>query len=209
VTASDFIKSRIEPVMRRALAELCAGIDFRQRTMPIRWKAEGIGSFEFDAVSADGRVIACLSTARNLNPGQRHKLRRDATFMWLVPDVQRRILAVVEPKVAAALAGELRRGRLPPNTEIHIIELAPEIRQELVRFREKAVTEVGGRWMVKVCRFKTFDGRTGEYVASTRMATREKIESSKTFVLIEGTEAEIDSARLIPGEHWTAENFTP
>jgi hypothetical protein len=62
---------------------------------------------------------------------------------------------------------------------------------------------------VKVHRFKVFDGRTGEYVRSTRMATRQKIESSKTFVLIEGTETEIDSARLIPGEDWTAENFTP
>ena len=58
-----------------------------------------------------------------------------------------------------------------------------------------------------VHRFKFFDG--GEYVTSTRMATRGKLESSKTLVLIEGTEAEIDSAHLIPGEDWTAENFTP
>ena len=169
-----FIKSFIEPAMRQALAELCGGIDFRQRKMPIRWNAEGTGSFEFDAVSADGRVIACLSTARNLNAGQRHKLVRDATFMWLVPDVQRRILAVVEPVVAGALAAELRRGRLPPNTEIFAIKLNPEIREELERFREKAVIEVGGNWppqalmresmalhvnKVSVDRFKAFDGR--------------------------------------------------
>lgn len=63
--------------------------------------------------------------------------------------------------------------------------------------------------MAKVYRFKVFDGQTDEYVVSTRMATREKIELSKTFVLIEGTEAEIDGSRLIPGEDWTAENFTP
>lgn len=62
---------------------------------------------------------------------------------------------------------------------------------------------------VKVHRFKVFDGRTGEYVTSTRMATRQKIESSKTLVLIEGTEVEIDCARLIPGDNWTAENCTP
>lgn len=81
MAASDFIKSRIEPAMRRALAEICGGIDLRQQTMPIRWKGDGTGSFEFDAVSADGRVVDCLNTARNLNPGQRHKLMRDATFM--------------------------------------------------------------------------------------------------------------------------------
>jgi hypothetical protein len=64
---SGIIISLIEPAMRQALAELCGGIDFRQCNKPIRWNGEGIGSFEFDAVSADGRVIACLSTARSLN----------------------------------------------------------------------------------------------------------------------------------------------
>jgi hypothetical protein len=147
VAASDFIKSLIEPAMRRALTELCGCTDFRERKMPILWNGEGTGSFEFDAVSANGRVVACLSTARTLNPGQRHKLMRDATFMWLVPNVQRRILAVVETAVADALAAELRRGRLPPNTEIRIIQLDLETRQELERFREAAVNEVGGHWI--------------------------------------------------------------
>jgi len=161
MAATDFIKSLIEPAMRQALAELCGGIDFGQRKMPIRWNGQGTGTFEFDAVSADGCVIACLSTARNLNAGQKHKLMRDATFMWLVPDVQRRILAVVEPVVAAALAAELRRGRLPPNTEICIIELAPEIRKELEHFREKAVTEVGGRWPSQSADPLTHDATAG------------------------------------------------
>lgn len=147
MAASVFIKSLIEPAMRKALAELCGCANFHQRKMPILWNGDGTGSFEFDAVSSDGRVIACLSTARTLNPGQRHKLMRDATFMWLVPHARRRILAVVETAVADALAAELHRGRLPPNTEIHIIRLAPEIRQELERFREAAVREVGGRWI--------------------------------------------------------------
>lgn len=140
---SHFIKALIEPAMRQSLAKLCGGIDFRQRKMQIRWNGEGTGSFEFDAVSEDGTVIASLSTARNLKSSQRHKLMRDATFMWLVPNVERRILAVVEPVVADALAVELRCGRLPPNTEILIVELAPEARQELERFREIAINEVG------------------------------------------------------------------
>lgn len=62
---------------------------------------------------------------------------------------------------------------------------------------------------VKVHRFKSFDGHKGEYVVSTRMATRAKIESSKTLELIPNTESEIDSDRLIPGEEWTAPNFEP
>jgi hypothetical protein len=58
--------------------------------------------------------------------------------MWLVPNAQRRILAVVETAVADAFAAVLRRGRLPPNTEIHIIQLIQETRQLLERFREMA-----------------------------------------------------------------------
>ena len=88
---SNFIKLRIEPAMRQALTELCNGANFQQRKMPIRWNGEGDGLFEFDAVSDDSSIIACLSTARNLKPGQRHKLMRDATFMWLVPNARRRI----------------------------------------------------------------------------------------------------------------------
>jgi hypothetical protein len=71
VAASDFIKSLIEPAMRQALTEVC-GCTFGQRKMPVLWNGEGTGSFEFDAVSENGRIVACLSTARKLNPGQRH-----------------------------------------------------------------------------------------------------------------------------------------
>jgi len=142
VANSYFIKLRIEPAMRRALAELF-GTNFQEREMPIRWHGEGSGSFRFDAVSDDGKIIAALSAARNLKTGQRNKLMRDATFMWLVPNVQRRILAVVEVGVADALRAELCCGRLPPETEIHIVDLASEIRQELERFRVIALKEVG------------------------------------------------------------------
>lgn len=62
---------------------------------------------------------------------------------------------------------------------------------------------------VTVHRFKGFDGTVGDYVISTRMATREKIEASKTLELIQETGVEINSERLIPGEGWTAEHFTP
>jgi hypothetical protein len=62
---------------------------------------------------------------------------------------------------------------------------------------------------VKVYRFKYYDAANDREVISTRMATREKIESLKTLWLIPETEAEIDSSRLIPGEKWTATDFVP
>jgi hypothetical protein len=112
--------------------------------MPLRWNGEGQGKFAFDAVSEDGTIVACLSTARNLKAGQRHKLMRDATFMWLVPGVKQRILAVMEPGVAQSLEGELERGLVPPGTGIKIINLPAETRDALETFRVAAANEVGG-----------------------------------------------------------------
>jgi hypothetical protein len=60
---------------------------------------------------------------------------------------------------------------------------------------------------VTVYRFKSFDGASGEHVNSTRMATRQKIDLSKTLTLIEGSGVEIEVCHLLPGEEWTAEHF--
>jgi hypothetical protein len=62
---------------------------------------------------------------------------------------------------------------------------------------------------IKVYRFRRRISGTDQYRISTRMATREWIESSKTVELIEGTEVEIDSEQLVPGEAWTERNFAP
>ena len=113
-------------------------------SVPLRWNGEGQGKFEFDAVSEDGTVVACLSTARNLKAGQRHKLMRDATFMWLVPRVKQRILAVVGPSVAQSLEGELKRGMIPPGTVIKVINLPTEMRDALEAFQVGAANEVAG-----------------------------------------------------------------
>ena len=135
---TNFIKTRIEPLMREMLAAALHVPPLRERIMPLRWNGEGQGKFAFDAVSEDGTVIACLSTARNLKAGQRHKLMRDATFMWLVPGVKQRVLAVVEESVAHSLEGERERGLIPPGTKIQIINLPAEIRSELEAFRLSA-----------------------------------------------------------------------
>jgi hypothetical protein len=140
---SHFIKSRVEPAMREIL-EVKLGVRLSERAMPLRWDGQGTGSFKFDAVSEDGTVLACLSTARNLKAGQKHKLMRDATFMWLVPGVKRRILAVADGFVAVALGIELKDGRLPPATEIEVVALPEALLVELDVFNRAAVDEVRG-----------------------------------------------------------------
>lgn len=123
---THFIKTRVEPVMRDWLTQKY-GTHFNRRSMPLRWHGEGIGTFEFDAVSEDETILASLSTDQNLKPGQRHKLMRDTTFMGLVPGVKTSILAVIDQAVASALRRELQRGRLPPATQIELIDLPPAL----------------------------------------------------------------------------------
>jgi hypothetical protein len=62
---------------------------------------------------------------------------------------------------------------------------------------------------LKVYRFKKYVGEADDYFVSTRMATREWIKSSNAVELMEGTETEIDSDQLVPGESWTEVNFVP
>ena len=62
---------------------------------------------------------------------------------------------------------------------------------------------------VELFRFKRRIPGSDEYKVSSRMATREKIESAKTLELIEGSGATVDVSRLIPGEGWTEKNFDP
>ena len=85
-----------------------------------------------------------FGSAKGLKTGQRDKLTRDATFMWLVPAAERRILAVVETGVRTKLQGLLDRGLLPPGTEIVLVNLPNGIRARLEEFRANAVKEVGG-----------------------------------------------------------------
>jgi hypothetical protein len=61
--------------------------------------------------------------------------------------------------------------------------------------------------MVKVYRFRTYDGTKDDYFVSSRMATLEKIWRLKIVEAVPGTETEIDERLLIPNEGWTERNF--
>ena len=140
---SHFIKTLIEPAMRGWLTDRYGGV-FTEREMPLRWGGQGTGTFRFDAVNEDATILACLSTTGSFKAGQRHKLMRDATFMWLVPTAKTRLLAVIDPQVASALIKELQCGRLPPQTEVKVVELPADLSNQIGRFRIFAGEEVGG-----------------------------------------------------------------
>jgi len=52
-----------------------------------------------------------------------------------------------------------------------------------------------------------YDATSGTMLRSTRMYTPEAIKNSKVLSAVPGTETEIESEDLIPGEGWTRENY--
>jgi hypothetical protein len=62
---TNFIKTRIEPVMRELLAATLHVPPLRERIMPLRWNGEGQGKFAFDAVS-EANILRWSKEARQL-----------------------------------------------------------------------------------------------------------------------------------------------
>jgi hypothetical protein len=78
---TNFIKTRIDPVMRDVLAAALNVPTLRERVMPLRWNGEGQGKFAFDAVSENGTVVACLNTGcrRRRRVNTESKKQKEAT----------------------------------------------------------------------------------------------------------------------------------
>jgi hypothetical protein len=82
--ADTTVQGKIELwIVENELGQFFGGRTFSKRKVPLKWG----GAFEFDAVSADGRVVVCVSTSccrtasgRNAI-GKFHKLKADALYL--------------------------------------------------------------------------------------------------------------------------------
>jgi len=90
------------------------------------------GVFEFDAVSEDDRIVACISTSRGKTSGGKypmgkvHKLRADVLFLTLV-SADRRIIVLTASDMHAICLKEARNGRLPPSVEYLLAEIPADL----------------------------------------------------------------------------------
>ena len=107
------------------------------------------GVFDFDAVSADGRIAACISTSGATTATGRYavgkilKIRSDVLFL-LLTDVERRIVVLTEPDMFARCLKEADGGRVPKNIEFILAELPPDLRARVSAARAAASSEVSG-----------------------------------------------------------------
>jgi hypothetical protein len=136
--ADTSVQGKVERwIVEHDLPRSFGGRPFAKRKVHLTWG----GEFEFDAVSADGTVVVCVSTSccktasgRNAI-GKYHKLKADALYLLHTVGAERRAMVFTDAGMLAHFEKERARGRFPPATAIDLIaatlpdNLAGELRE--------------------------------------------------------------------------------
>ena len=94
------------------------------------------GSFEFDAVSADGGIVAVISTSgtktatRKRAPGKMNKIRSDILFL-LLAKADRKLVVFTERDMYEWWNREDAKGRVPGGIEFKLVEIPEDLRAYL------------------------------------------------------------------------------
>ena len=122
------------------------GRDFQAKAERIPLKSGGF--FKFDAVSADGQIVANISTSRyrttkgKIGSGKMHKVRSDIYFLCLA-SAEEKLMLLTETDMHDAWCKEAHSGRVPDAIEILLVKDIPDdLRENLERARLKASREV-------------------------------------------------------------------
>jgi hypothetical protein len=109
------------------------------------------GVFDFDAVSQDRKIVACISTScartatGKLGVGKLCKLRADMFFLLLAKGVDKRLMIFTESDMYEALIGDKAKGRVPKNIDLLLADIPNELNTRLGASRAKASSEVSPR----------------------------------------------------------------
>ena len=121
---------------------------FRQKFYRNRIKLAPGGVFDFDAVSEDKSIAACISTSAgrtssgNFASGKMMKLRSDMLFLHLAIGLTRKVMVVVEKDMHDACLKERAGGRVPLDIEFHLARIPDDLASRLVSARRIASKEV-------------------------------------------------------------------
>jgi hypothetical protein len=148
--ADTSVQGKVERwIVENELPRCFDGRRFSKRKVQLSWG----GEFEFDAVSADGAVVACVSTSccktasgRNAI-GKYHKLKADALYLLHTVDAERRAMVFTDAGMLAHFEKERSRGRFPPANAIELIpaKLPDDLACELREATRSASVEVSPR----------------------------------------------------------------
>lgn len=137
----------VEKWIREAWLRERFGRDFEKGKCPL---TSG-GEFEFDAVSADGRIVANISTSASKTAGGKpgigkiNKVRSDIYFL-LLSTADRKLMLLTESDMYAWWLRERDQGRVPVCIEFRHVEIPEDMNEELQDSRRKASGEVTPQW---------------------------------------------------------------
>jgi len=118
--------------------------DFYRKRLPL---TSG-GVFDFDAVSQDRKMAACISTSGGKTASGKHavgkllKLRSDMLFLIMAKEPERRIMVLTEPDMLEACSKEKAGGRVPQQIEFVLADLPEDLRKKLTQATKNASKEV-------------------------------------------------------------------
>jgi hypothetical protein len=113
-----------------------------------RLKLSSGGFFDFDAVSEDKSIAACISTSGGKTSsgkaavGKLLKIRSDMLFLHLAAGLTRKLLILTEPDMHQVCLKEKSGGRAPLDIEFHLAPIPMELRGRLLFARAAASREV-------------------------------------------------------------------
>ena len=124
---------------------------FRQRFIKNTVRLTSGGMFEFDAVSVDESIVACISTSGlttsggKPGSGKRHKIRSDLFFLLLTPSSKQRLMVFTEQDMYEFWLKEQKNGRVPRDIQFLIAAIPMELREKLSHAKAKSAEEVSGK----------------------------------------------------------------
>lgn len=106
------------------------------------------GVFDFDAVSQDKTLAACISTSAGRTAsgkpavGKLLKLRSDMLFLHLAHGLSQKIIILTEKDMYDVCQKEKTGGRVPQGIEFYLADIPKELYLRLCKSRETASREV-------------------------------------------------------------------
>lgn len=121
---------------------------FQQSFYRNRLKLSTGGYFDFDAVSEDKTIAACISTSAaktstgNVGSGKLLKLRSDMLFLHLTVGLRKKLMILTDASMHAACQKEASGGRVPREIEFLVATIPDELQLRLIQARAVASGEV-------------------------------------------------------------------
>ena len=130
-------------VVEKFLPKKFKGQTFAKRNLTLKWG----GQFEFDAVSPDGRVVGVVSTSAARTAGNKpaagpiRKIKSDALYLLHAANAEKLFMAFTEVSLMQTFEKERDTGRFPPEIELLLAPLPPDLQADVLSTRAVASLE--------------------------------------------------------------------